>query len=150
MSKMREVTVRFPVLLLLLAVFLPIASCTSHLASRQAEIAAQRGDWDKAVLEYMRAVEQSPENLAYKASLLRAKIKASQTHFEKGQEYEKAGVTERALIEYQQAVQLDPTNQYALSQLEHVREAYAAQRANRDSSTIDQLKIGRASCRERV
>jgi general secretion pathway protein D len=139
-SKMREVTVRFPVLLLLLAVFLPIASCTSHLASRQAEIAAQRGDWDQAVLEYMKALEQSPENLAYKASLMRAKIKASQGHFEKGQEYEKAGVTERALIEYQQAVQLDPTNQYALSQLEHVREAYAAQRANRESSTIDQMK----------
>jgi general secretion pathway protein D len=137
---MREVTVRFPVLLLLLAVLVPIASCTSHLASRQAEIAAQRGDWDQAVLEYMKAVEQSPENLAYKASLIRAKIKASQGHFEKGQEYEKAGVIERALIEYQQAVQLDTTNQYALSQLEHVRQAYAAQRANRESTTIDQLK----------
>lgn len=140
MSKMREVTVRFPVLLLLLAVLVPIASCTSHLASRQAEIAAQSGDWDKAVLEYMKAVEQNPDSLAYKASLLRAKIKASQAHFEKGQEYEKAGVTERALIEYQQAVQLDPTNQYALSQLEHVREAYAAQRANRELATIDQMK----------
>ncbi|HVG07170.1 MAG TPA: secretin N-terminal domain-containing protein [Thermoanaerobaculia bacterium] len=137
---MREVTVRFPILLLLLAVLVPIASCTSHLASRQAEIAAQRGDWDQAVLEYMKAVEQSPENLAYKASLIRAKIKASQAHFEKGQEYEKAGVIERALIEYQQAVQLDTTNQYALSQLEHVRQAYAAQRANRESTTIDQLK----------
>jgi general secretion pathway protein D len=139
-SKMREVTVRFPILLLLLAVLVPIASCTSHLASRQAEIAAQRGDWDKAVLEYMKAVEQSPESLPYKASLMRAKIKASQAHFEKGQEYEKAGVIERALIEYQQAVQLDPTNQYALAQLEHVRQAYAAQRANRESTTIDQLK----------
>jgi general secretion pathway protein D len=139
-SKMREVTVRFPILLLLLAVLVPIASCTSHLASRQAEIAAQRGDWDKAVLEYMKAVEQNPESLTYKASLMRAKIKASQAHFEKGQEYEKAGVIERALIEYQQAVQLDPTNQYALTQLEHVREAYAAQRANRELSTIDQMK----------
>ncbi|HWN40971.1 MAG TPA: secretin N-terminal domain-containing protein, partial [Thermoanaerobaculia bacterium] len=136
---MREVTVRFPILLLL-AVFLPIASCTSHLASRQAEIAAQRGDWDKAVLEYMKAVEQNPESLAYRASLMRAKIKASQAHFEKGQEYEKAGVVERAMIEYQQAVQLDPTNQYALSQLEHVRQAYAAQRNNREASTIDQMK----------
>ena len=140
MSKIREVTVRLPILLLLLAVLLPIASCTSHLASRQAEIAAQRGDWDEAVLEYMKALEQSPENLAYKTSLMRAKIKASQDHFEKGKEYEKAGVVERALIEYQQAVQLDPTNQYALAQLDHVREAYAAQRASREPATIDQLK----------
>jgi len=139
-SKIREVTVRLPILLLLLAVLLPIASCTSHLASRQAEIAAQRGDWDEAVLGYMKALEQSPENLEYRASLMRAKIKASQDHFEKGKEYEKAGVVERALIEYQQAVQLDPTNQYALAQLENVREAYAAQRASREPATIDQLK----------
>lgn len=137
MSKIREAIVRF---LLMLAVFLQIASCASHMASREAEIAAQLGDWDKAVLEYMKAVEQNPESLAYKASLMRAKIKASQDHFEKGQEYEKAGVIERAMIEYQQAVQLDPTNQYALSQLEHVRQAYAAQRANRAASTIDQMK----------
>ena len=140
MSKMREATVRLPILLLLLAILLPIASCTSHLASRQAEIAAQRGDWDQAVLAYMKAVEQSPENLAYRASLMRAKIKASQIHFEKGQEYEKAGVAERAMIEYQQAVQLDPTNQYALAQLQQVRQTVAALRANRDPATIDQMK----------
>lgn len=137
MSKIRVVTVRLTILLLLAGA---VASCTSHLASRQAEIAAQRGDWDQAVLEYMKAVEQSPENLAYKTSLMRAKIKASQIHFEKGQEYEKAGVIERALIEYQQAVQLDPTNQYALSRLQQARQAYAAQRNNREPATIDQMK----------
>jgi len=137
-SKMRHVTVRLPILVLLLLV--PITACTSHLASRQAEIAAQRGDWDEAVLQYMKAVEQSPESLAYKGSLMRARIKASQAHFEKAQEFEKAGVVERALVEYQQAVQLDPTNQYALARLEQAREAYAAQRNNREAQTIDQMK----------
>ncbi|HWM91627.1 MAG TPA: secretin N-terminal domain-containing protein [Thermoanaerobaculia bacterium] len=135
---MRQVTVRLPILVLLLLV--PITACTSHLASRQAEIAAQRGDWDEAVLQYMKAVEQSPESLAYKGSLMRARIKASQAHFEKAQEFEKAGVVERALVEYQQAVQLDPTNQYALARLEQAREAYAAQRNNREAQTIDQMK----------
>src|SRR6185436_12456001 len=108
--------------------------------SRPADIAAQRGNSDRAVLQYMRAVEENPENLAYKAALLRAKIKASQVHFEKGQEFEKAGVLERSMIEYQQAVQLDPTNQYAQAQLEHVRQAWTAQRQNREPATIDQLK----------
>ena len=65
----------------------------------------------------------------YQAALLRAKIKASQEHFEKGKEFEKAGVIERALVEYQQAVQLDPTNQYAQAQLEHVHRQYVAAEA---------------------
>ena len=137
MSKMRNPIVRALALLLALA---PLAGCTSHLAYRQAETAAQHGDWDKAVLQYMKALEDDPENITFRASLMRAKIKASQAHFEKGQEFEKAGVTERALVEYQQAAQLDPTNQYAKARLEHVRQNYLAQRQNRGTGTIDQLK----------
>jgi general secretion pathway protein D len=37
-------------------------------------------------------------------------------------------------------VQLDPTNQYASAKLERMREAYAAQRANRLPETIEQMK----------
>lgn len=138
MSKMRHATVRLLILLLTLVPL--VTACTSHLASRQAEIASQRGDWDEAVLQYLKALEQNPQNLSHKAALMRAKIKASQAHMEKGQEFEKAGVLERALIEFQQAVQLDPTNQYAQTQLEQVRNAYAAQRQGRSADTIEQMK----------
>jgi general secretion pathway protein D len=134
---MRIPIVRALALLLALA---PLAGCTSHLAYRQAETAAQRGDWDKAVLQYMKALEDDPENITFRAALMRAKIKASQTHFEKGQEFEKAGVVERALVEYQQAAQLDPTNQYAKARLEHVHQNFLAQRQNRSAGTIEQLK----------
>ena len=73
---------------------------------------------------------------------MRAKIQASQAHFEKGQEFRKAGVLERALVEYQQAVQLDPTNQYAQAELESTRRAYMAQRQNREAASIEQMKKG--------
>jgi general secretion pathway protein D len=138
---MRDDIVRFSVLVLALAPLALLAlmtGCASHLASRQAEIAAQRGDWDQAVLQYLKAVDENPENLSYKSALLRAKMKASQEHFEKGKDFEKAGVVERAMIEYQQAVQLDPTNQYAAAQLEHVHQAWAAQR--HEPETIDEMK----------
>ncbi len=133
---MRDHFVRVSVLLLALAA----AGCTSHLSYRQAEIAAQKGDWDKAVLEYLRALDDDPENITYRAALLRAKIQASREHFEKGQEYKKAGVLERALIEFQQAVQLDTTNQYAQAELESTRRAYVAQRQNREAASIQQMK----------
>jgi general secretion pathway protein D len=134
---MRDFIIRMSVPLLVLGL---LAGCTSHQAYRQGEVATQLGNWDEAVLHYMKAVEDDPGNLSYKAALIRAKIKASQYHFEKGKEFEKANVVERALVEYQQAVQLDPTNQYAKAQLEHVHRAYLAQRQGKGYETIEQMK----------
>ena len=122
---MRDFNRRLSLPLLLLGI---LAGCTSHSNYRQGEIASQLGHWDDAVLYYMKALDDDPANITYQADLLRAKIKASQEHFEKGKEYEKAGVVERALVEYQQAVQLDPTNQYAQAQLEHAHREYLAQK----------------------
>jgi len=118
--------------------FLALTGCLTHQAYRRAEVAAQQGNWDEAVLHYLKATEDDPSDISYRAALLRAKIKASQAHVQKGQEFEKAGVIERALVEYQQAVQLDPTNQFAEAQLEHAHRAYLAQR--KDPETIDQMK----------
>ena len=61
-------------LTLSLVVALATGCTTSHQASRQAEIASQRGNWDEAVLQYLRAVEEDPSNIAYRAALLRAKM----------------------------------------------------------------------------
>ena len=134
---MRQLIVRMSIPLLVLGL---LAGCTSHQSYRQGEISSQLGKWDDAVLHYMKALEQEPDNITYKAALLRAKVKASQSHLEKGQEFEKAGVLERALVEYQQAVQLDPTNQYAKAQLENTHRAYVAQRQSRGVETIDEMK----------
>jgi len=138
---MRDFIVRMSIPLLVLgALGIILAGCTSHSNYRQGEIASQLGKWDDAVLHYLKALDDDPGNITYRAALLRAKIKASQAHFEKGQEFEKAGVIERALVEYQQAVQLDPTNQYAAAQLEHVHRLYLAQKQNRGYETIEQMK----------
>jgi general secretion pathway protein D len=137
-SNMRHAIARMLILLIALS---PLAGCASHLSYRKAEIAMQKESWDDAVLHYLKAVEESPDNLSYRAALMRAKIKASQAHFEKAKEYQKANVLERALVELQQAVQLDPTNQYAKAQLETTRQAWLAQKQGRDGvGTIEQMK----------
>lgn len=138
---MRNNCVRSLILPLLLPLVLGgAAGCSSHMNYRQAEIATQEGRWDDAVLEYLKALDEDPENITYRAALLRAKIKASQVHFEKGQDYRKAGVLERALVEFQQAVQLDTTNQYAQAELESTHRAYLAAKQNRDNATIGEMK----------
>ncbi len=90
------------------------------------------------MVAYLKALERDPSNLSIRTDLLRAKIRASQEHFKKGKDFRSAGVLDRSLIELQQAVQLDPTNQYAQAELESVRRAIAAQ--NKDAPTLDELK----------
>ncbi len=124
--------------LLALVVF---SSCTSYRNYRRAQMAATAEDWDQAVVFYMKAVDENPGNITYKAALLRAKMRASQEHFNKARRYQQTEVLERALIEYQQAVALDPSNQSAAVELEKVRLALVAQRENRKSDdTLDDLK----------
>lgn len=134
---MRHSMLRLLVPVLLAAL---VASCAANASFRKAESAEVAGNWDEAVLRYLEALDNDPGNIKYRAALLRAKIKASQAHFEKGKQFEKANVIERALVEYQQAAQLDPTNQYAAAQLEHVRRALVAQRENRPNDTIEKMK----------
>jgi len=118
-----------------------VTGCTTYRLRRDAQLAEAREDWDSAVVHYLDLVEQEPSNVRYKTALLRAKIRAAQVHFDKGRRFHEAGVLERALVEYQQAVALDPTNQYAQVELDKVREQIAS---SRDSSiggtSLDELK----------
>jgi general secretion pathway protein D len=116
------------------------AGCASYQVSRQAQLAEESGDWDEAVDRYLELAERQPANVRIKNALLRARFKAAQDHFSKGRRFYEAGVIERALVEYQQAVSLDPTNQYAQVELDKVRAEMA--RENRESpiATLDDLK----------
>jgi len=119
---------------------LTLASCTGFRAARQAEVASETGDWDAAVLYWSKAVDQDPTDIRYKANLLRAQVRASGEHFERGKKFHEAGVRERALVEYQQAVQLDPSNQYAQVELDKVRREIEAAKQGTDLETIEEMK----------
>jgi len=126
------------VLSLLLSV---LVGCTSSRAFRDAREEEALEHWDVAVIKYARAVELEPKNPAYRVSLARAKIKASQFHFEKGKMYRTSARPELAVVELDQAVLLDPTNQYAEVELRKAREEAAKVIADRSGETrIESLK----------
>ena len=133
---------RRPMLLpAVLALVLLGLACSGHNVYRQAQLAEQMGEWDDAVLYYLEAVRNNPDNLSYRASLMRAKIEASLKHFRKGQQYHEAGVLERALMEYRQAVELDPSNQYAETELRKVvTELRAVSENGRRPSSLAEMK----------
>ncbi len=129
---------RLAVMLLALAV--GVGGCTGFRNYRKAQLAEEQGDWDQAVLQYLALLDRDPGNLTYRSGLLRAKFKASQWHFEKAKEFHQAGALERAVFEYQQAVQLDPTNQYAQVELDKVRIELSSARQGTGLQTLDELK----------
>jgi general secretion pathway protein D len=124
----------------LLALAIAGGACTGFRNYRKAQLAEEQGDWDQAVLQYLALLDRDPGNLTYRSGLLRAKFKASQWHFEKAKEFHQARALERAALEYQQAVQLDPTNQYAQVELDKVRIEIASSREGESLLTLDDLK----------
>jgi general secretion pathway protein D len=124
---------------LLCVMALAALGCSGYRSFREAQIAERRGDWDQAVLNYLELVDQYPGNISYKAGLLRSKIKASQEHFDRAKKLHAVGSLEQALREYQQTLQLDPSNQYALVEYQKVVSALSEAETG-TSMSIDQLK----------
>ncbi len=123
------------------AVLLAAAGCAGSRSFQQAKEEENLGHYDLAVMNYAKALELDPGNSAYKASLARGRVRASQFHFEKGKMYRASGRYELAVVELEQAVLLDPTNDYAATELKHAREDLARQEAERNAeSNIEKLK----------
>jgi len=115
--------------------------CSSYRVLRNAELAEARQDWDEAVVHYLELTERDAGNVRWRTALLRARLRAAQEHFQTGRRFHEAGVPERALVEYQRAVQLDPTNQYAQVEYEKLRRELEQQQTDTGPTpTLDEMK----------
>jgi general secretion pathway protein D len=98
----------------LLALALPalvaaLGACATTRAIQNGTAAEQAQDYDRAVVEYSKALKADPENKGARAGLSRAKLRASQDHFQKARRLSAMGKLEEALVEYQLAYELNPT-----------------------------------------
>jgi hypothetical protein len=69
---------------LLLAFVVLLPSCSTYKYTRQANEAIRTQNWDAAVYYYLEALNADPGNLKLKMELQRARLKASQQHFDRG------------------------------------------------------------------
>lgn len=128
-SAARLLKVNRPLVAMLAASLLTGAGCTANRTFRQAAHEELREHWDLAVLAYQKALSLSPDNNRYRLSLRRAKMKAAQSHYEKGKLHRQAGQLDIAAVEFEQSVALDSTNDVA------------AQEWKRTLSDLEQRKI---------
>jgi general secretion pathway protein D len=85
--------------------------CATNAAIRDARLAEAQQDFDRAVIEYAKAVRAHPDDRNARASLEQAKLRAAQDHFTRARRLASVGKLEEALIEYQISLELNPTNQ---------------------------------------
>jgi general secretion pathway protein D len=87
-----------------------LSGCATSSALRSAQQADQAEDYDRAVVEYTRALKESPNDRDIKLALDRAKLRASLDHFNRGRRLAGGGRLEEALLELQMASELNPGN----------------------------------------
>jgi general secretion pathway protein D len=119
--------------------------CATSAALHRGEAAERRQDYDLAVVEYTKAVRQNPDDAAARSALDRAKLRASQDHFNKGRRYAATGKYELALAEYEVAAELNPGNGELDEELRSTRNKLRAKIAvAREGKTELQTVIERA------
>src|SRR6516164_69977 len=124
-----------------LAVALVAAGCAAGKAFRRGEAEMRAGNLDAAVAAYRKAVQEAPDNAAYKIALQRAMLAASRAHIDRAREYEQNDQLEAALGEYKLAAEYDPSNRLASSKsLELERTIRERAEAARPRPQIEQLR----------
>ncbi len=99
---------RFLPPLLLPALLFAGFGCATSSAFRTGEQAERIQDYDRAVLEYQRAVKQSPQNVSYRQALERARLRAATDHANAARRLAGRGLLKEALDEYRVALALQP------------------------------------------
>jgi len=89
---------------------LAAAGCASSAAFRHGQTAEHRQDYDRAVIEYTKAVRQRPDDTSARLALDRVRLRASQDHFMRARRFTATGKLDQALVEYEVASELNPTN----------------------------------------
>ncbi len=97
-------------------------ACATTGALRAGQRAERAEDYDRAVVEYTKAVRAQPENDAARLALDRAKLRAAQEHFFRGRRLLAAERYEDALIDLQIANELNPTDAAAEAALRETRQ----------------------------
>jgi type II secretory pathway component GspD/PulD (secretin) len=90
-----------------------VTGCAAGRAFRKGDEAARAGDWDAAVVQYTRAVQERPDKAEYKIALERATQTASRNHLSRAHELEESDQLDAALLEYKRALELDASNRLA-------------------------------------
>jgi general secretion pathway protein D len=129
---------------LLVLTAVSVTGCATSAAFRAAQVAERRGDYDRAVVEYSRALKQHPGNARYRQYLERVRIRAAQDHHMAAERLTGRGLYKEALDELVLAADLAPN---ATSIRDEIVRLQERMRTHRSPESLAELK---ARTRERA
>jgi general secretion pathway protein D len=91
-----------------IAALLTGGACATSTPLRLGERAERAQDYDRAVVEYTKALRAKPDDRAARLALDRARLRAAQEHYFRGRRLAAAERYEDALVEFQLASELNP------------------------------------------
>jgi len=86
------------------------AGCATASAIHHGQDAEFRQDYDRAVVEYSKALRLSPHSDDARQGLMRAKVRAAEDHLVRARRLAALNKLDEAVIEYQVATDLNPTS----------------------------------------
>jgi general secretion pathway protein D len=113
-----------------------LAGCATSAPFRAGEKAERLRDWDRAMLEYSRAVKRDPENLTYQKALERARLRAADAHAQTARLLVTRGLYKEAIDEFRLALDLVPSDSLA----EEMRRAESRRLAGQPVPSVAELK----------
>ena len=87
-----------------------LAGCATTSSMRAGKAAERLEDFDRAVVEYEKALRARPDDVEARLSLQRAKLRAAAFHDQRARHLAGTGKLEEALIELQIAAELNPVS----------------------------------------
>ncbi len=114
-----------------------LSGCATSSAFRAGEQAERHQDYDRAVLEYSKAVQQRPDNLTYRRQLERARLRASNDHTTAARRLAGRGLSKEALDEYRLALDLNPKSPVLASEMQDLE---ARRQAGLRAVSLDDMK----------
>ena len=118
-------------------VLVGLAGCATSGAFRAGEKAEGRQDYDRAVLEYSKAVQQNPNNVHYRKGLERARLRAAEAHVLSARRLAARGMYKEALDEYRLALDLNPSSSALVTEMQ---ETESRRQGVGLGLTIDEMK----------
>ena len=93
---------------------------------KEGQAAEAKGDWDKALDLYEKAVDLDPSDIAYLVPMRKARFEAGQAHVKAGQKLRMEGKLEEAVQEFQKALVADPSSAIAIQEVKRIQTMLAA------------------------
>ncbi len=90
---------------------------------KEAKAAEIRQDWDRALKEYMSALDKNPNNLAYTIGMRRMRFQSAQLHVSLGEKLRADHQLVEALGEFQKALIADPASSIAIQEIKRTQTA---------------------------